>query len=280
MIKKYDDFIKEGIKSSITEPTDEEVQKAEDYLKEGIDPSWNIQEFGYFYIDVSGKYSVYYTLWRFKPSKSAYVNPFNFITNLSTDFMTAVQKAKKVAGRVPVIIDRYGTQAGMFRASKSELLSFGKYRGKTLGEVFVEDPQYILWLSKNYDGKSQERKEKINYYKDLYFETLTKKNLEESKSQFIGNIGDKIEIDAEIINVEQIKDQFKPNKINYKCKMVDDKDNKYLTYNIGREVKKGNHVKLKGKISNHKEVVGIKWTVLNYCKVISIIEEDMGKFNL
>jgi len=262
--------------SSLKEPSDKEVQDAEIYLKEGKDPSWDLSKFGYFYIDTSGKYSVYYTLWRFKPGvKTVY----NFITNLSTDFNTAVEKAKIATGRVPVMIDRTGTNAGMFKSAKAELMSFGKYRGKTLGDIFVEDPQYIIWLTKNYDGKSPERAERLKYYNDLYFDTIKKKNLEESKSQFIGKIGDKIEIEAEIYNVEKIEgiDEFQ-----CRCKLIDKEGNKYMTYNIGtnKEVKKGDNVKLAAKVSGHKEFLGVKFTTINYCKIIWNQREDIQKYNL
>lgn len=283
-IINFEEYINETQKkSSLTQPTDEEIQDAEKYLAEGIDPDWDQSKFGFFYIDVSGRYSVYYTLWRFKPSVR---NSYTFITNLSTNFKTAVEKAKKAAGRVPVIIDKYGTNAGLFRTAKSELITFGKYRGKNLGDIFVEDPKYIVWLANNYDGKSAERAERLKYYKDLYFETITKKNIEESKSQFIGKIGDKITIEAKIYSAEKfVGSEFSRGSqqdFHYKCKLIDDNGNKYLTYNIGtnKEAKVGDRVKLSGKIANHKETLGIKFTVLNYCKLLWSFAEDIEKYNL
>jgi len=284
-INNFEQHINETRTPTLREPTDQEVQDAEKFLEEGKDPSWDNKN-GHFYIDVSGKYSVYYTLWRFKPKT---FNAYQFITNLSIDFKTAVKKAKKAAGRVPVIIDKYGTQAGMFRTAKAELISFGKYRGKTLGDIFVEDPQYIIWLWKNYKGKSAERAERINYYKDLYFETITKKNIEESKSQFVGKIGDKITIEVEVYNVERqsagidyVKYAHSEPSFHYKCKMIDDAGNKYWTFNIGtnKEVQKGDRIKLNAKVKDHKEFLGVKFTTLNYCKIIWNQREDIAKYNL
>jgi len=277
-INKFKQYIKEAKQSPLIQPSDEEIEQGEKILEEGTDPSWD-KSLGYFYIDVSGRYSVYYTFWRFNP-KNLY-SMTNFITNLSIDFITAIKKAKKAAGRVPVIIDKFGTQAGLFQAAKAEIITFGKHRGKTLGDVFVEDPQYIMWLHKNYDGRSPERRERLEYYKDLYFETLTKKNIEESKSQFIGKIGDKINIDAKIYDVKSEVSSY-DNKLQYKCKLVDEAGNKYLTYSIGKQVKKDDEVKMTAKVKDHKEFLGVKFTIIYFCKITALfnLKDDMEKYNL
>lgn len=272
-------------KSSLIQPSDQEVADAEKYLEEGVDPSWDRSKFGFFYVDISGKYSVYYTLWRFKPGVPS---PYNFITNLSIDFKTAIEKAKKAAGRIPVIIDRFGTQAGLFKATKAEILTFGKYRGKTLGDIFVENPQYIVWLYKNYDGKNPDRYQKIKYYNDLYWETITKKNIEESKSEFQGKIGDKVILDLKIYKIENkvIGSDWaygkKDDSFHYGAKMIDNDGNKYMTYNLGKnfEPQKDDEIRLQAKIASHQEKLGVKFTVLNYCKVLSSMFQDMKKYNL
>ena len=207
--------------SSLITPTDQEIEDAEKYLEQGSDSTWDLKD-GYFYIDISGKHSVYYTLW-----KTNLYNGDKFITNLSTDFQTAVEKAKKASGRIPVIIDRLGTKAGLFQAAKAEILTFGKHRGKTIGDVFVEDPQYVVWLSKNDKGKSEIMTDKIKYYTGLYFETLKEKNQKESKSQFVGNIGEKITIIADVTMYNSEPGNF--NNIQHVCKLIDDDGNKYMT---------------------------------------------------
>lgn len=272
-IRNYNQFNEVAKMSALTQPSDKEVEDAENYLQEGKDPNWDYK-FGYFYIDVSGKYSVYYTLWK------ASLKEANFITNLSTDFQTAVEKAKKASGRIPVIIDRLGTKAGLFQAAKAEILTFGKHRGKTIGDIFVEDPQYVVWLSKNDKGKSEILSDRIKYYTNLYFETIAKKNLEESKSEFVGNVGEKIEIKAEVYDFRKEPGNF--NNIQYICKLIDENGNKYMTYNIGREVKKGDTIKMTAKVKKHELKLGIKFTIIYFCKIENVwnLEDDAGKFNL
>jgi len=265
--------------SSLIEPSDKQVEEAEAYLANGVDPDWD-NKLGYFYIDVSGKYSVYYTFWRFRPSTSVYVKPTQFITNLSTDFQKAIEKAKKAAGRVPIIIDRYGTQAGLFKAAKAEIVTFGKYRGKTLGDIFTEDPQYIEWMYKNDKHQSEERSERLKYYHEIYMETVRKKNLEESKSVFVGNIGDTIKIvSADVYGYEAKPSQFN-DSILHECKLVDENGNKYKTYNIGKPVNNGDTVNLTAKVKDHKELLGVKFTIIYYCKDVKVLAEDTAKYNL
>lgn len=276
-LKKFIDYLNESKMSKLKIPTDDEIKEVEEYLSKNVDPDWDIKKFGYFYIDVSGKYSVYYTLWRWNPNY--YANMNRYISNLSTDLTTAVEKAKKAAGRVPIIIDRYGTQAGLFKAAKAEILTFGKYRGKSLGDIFVEDPKYIMWLDKNYTGGIKEMWDKIKEYKEMYLETIRKKNLEESISNYVGQIGEKISVEADVYNYQQRDSQF---GIQHNCKLVDNNGNKYIVYNIGRIVKKGDTIKMTAKVKEHKELLGVKFTVLYYCKISNVfnLEEDMEKYNL
>jgi hypothetical protein len=273
-IQKYNQFNEAQKMTSLHQPTDDEIKDAEEYLEKGIDSDWDYKN-GYFFIDITGRYSVYYTLWKISPLDS------HFITNLSTDFQTAVQKAKKATGRIPVLIDRTGTKAGLFQAAKDEIVTFGTHRGETLGDIFATDPQYIVWLSKKYKGNTSLKMDRIKYYRDLYYETITKKNQEESKSKWVGKKGDEITITADIYDFK-IADNPYNNQVQYECRLKDEDGNKYMTYNIGKKLKNGDSVKLKAKVKDHKEYLGVKFTQIFYCKVIDVWnrEEDMNKFNL
>jgi len=275
MIKKYNKYILENKMSALIQPSDSDIEEAEKILSEGKNPDMDMKTDSCFFIDVSGKYSVYYTFWRWNPRTAT----CHYISNLSTDFMTAVKKAAKASGRIPVIIDRFGTYTGLFKAAKAEILTFGKYRGMTYGEIFVEDPQYIMWLATKYEGSANLDYEKLNYYKQLYFDTLTKKNQEESKSNYIGNIGEKISINADVYDFS-VEDS--PFGAQYTCKLIDEKGNKYRTYNIGRMLKKGDTVRMTAKVKDHKEYLGVKFTIIYFCKITDVfnLQDDMGKYNL
>jgi hypothetical protein len=253
-------------------PSDKEIEDAENFLKKDIFDDWDYTNMGNYFIDVSGKYQVYYTFWRFKPSKSPYVNPVRFITNLSIDFDKAIKKAKNIAGKVPVELDRTGTLDAL-KNPKKEFLTFGKYRGKHIGDIYAEDPKYIVWMADNYHGH-QETADLLNYYKGLYFENVTKENKEKDKSTKVGNIGEEIKITVKVYNISSktVYNNFShDNELLTTYKLIDDNENKYIAYNIEKhfqDIKVNDSIELKGKIKGYKEILGINFNILNYVRVI------------
>lgn len=265
------------MKQQLIAPSDIEIEEVENILD--ADKSWDISLNGCFYIDVSGKYSVYYTLWRFKSSTTTHVTTCHYITNLSTDLKKACLKAKKIAGRIPVIIDRVGTYSGLFKASKDELLIKGKYRGERIGDVFAKDPQYILWLSKEYRDDNSVRINTIDYYKNLYWETVADNNRKNSQSEYVGVVGEKITANAVIYNVEEQSSSFNDKKV-WLCKFEDDNSNKYISY-INTPVEKGDYITFTAKVKIHTEKLGIKFTTVNYLKIIENFKNNQREeFNL
>ena len=136
-----------------------------------------------------------------------------------------------------------------------------------------------MWLSKNYEGGNEIMWNKIKEYKEMYLETIRKKNLEESKSNYVGKVGEKISLTADVYNYQLKDSQF---GLQHTCKLVDEDGNKYIVNNIGRTLKKGDSVKMTAKVKEHKELLGVKFTVLYYCKISNVfnLEEDMDKYNI
>ena len=112
-------------------PSDQEIEEGEKLLKDDVNPDWDYKTGGYFIIDVSGKYQVYYTLWRFKPTISVHVSELTFITNLSTDFLTAINKAKKICGRTPIVIDME-QRLGCFKPQRNKFSNLENIVGNML----------------------------------------------------------------------------------------------------------------------------------------------------
>lgn len=267
----YNKFILENkLKPSVLKvPTDQEIEDAEKILADDVNPDWDSKN-GYFIIDVSGKYHVYYTLWRYKPSMTnQYISSMVFITNLSTDFLTAVNKSKKICGRTPIIIDKIGSHQGLFKAQKSQILTFGKYRGSTMGEVFATDPKYLVFMANKYEGGNAERMALFQFYKSLYFENVTKENREKGVSQYVGNIGDEIEKEFTLYKMEHVQGFNAGDPPSNLLKLRDDDKNQYTIYynkEVSPDTKIGDKIVIKAKIKSHYETLGLKYTRLYYPK--------------
>ena len=183
------------------EVTDEQIGQAEKILDAGVDPNWDMS-FGSMYIGVTGRHQVYYTLWKHAPR--AIMNPMIYLGNLSTDIIEAARKAKQRAGRQPVYFDDYETLKGM-QGAQPEVITFGKYRGRLIGEVYAEDPQYIIWLSKNMSPRNQKQMKQYELIKTLtddYFRALGEKNRAAETKEYL-TIGTKFEGIVNLISINK-----------------------------------------------------------------------------
>lgn len=246
--------------------SDAQYDWATEYLNHDT-KDWNTKDFGYYLIDVSGKYSVYYTLWRYKPSKSAHVKPIQYIQNLSTDFKKAIEKAKIIANVVPTYIDKTGTKSSLH--GQKAKFTFGKYRGELFGDVFVKDPQYFAWVYKNlYGGLSKQNRDFISHYNNLYWENKTKENIENSISSYLGKKGEKISVEGIVKKIKNVTGQFGDAK---QYNLEDLEGNKIMVYGLEKlypDVKISDQVKFTGTVANHYDVVGIKHTYINRIKLL------------
>lgn len=255
-----------------TNISDEDYNWALEELEKSANPNWDEKNFGYFLIDVSGRHSVYYTLWRYRPSISAHVKPFTFWQNLSTDFKKAVQKAKILAGGVPVFIEDIGTQVRS--KDRNNRIQFGKYKNEYIEDIFQKDPRYITWVwDKIQTGDLKVPKptqDLFQYFNSMYWETVKKTNKETISSKHIGNIGDTFEGKLTIKSISQPKVGPYGTFIVYT--LTDEDGNYFITYNLPaklkeQNVKVGDSFNLSGTIDGHKEFLGINQTLLKKVKV-------------
>lgn len=234
---------------------------------------------GYYAIDVTGKYQVYYTFWRFKDIDHRFAgfikNPV-YMGNLTTDLMSSVDKAIQRVPNVKIEIWEDATKNNLIGKTKdTPSFTFGKYRGRTFSDVYLENPSYFAFLAKNADPKYANTKSSvaIQFFANLYFEEMTKKNQESSTSKFSGTIGGRYEGELEVYNIKEYKNQTNSftgeTRDVYLYKLKDADENKFMCYDLEKkftDVKVGDKLKVSAKIKNHKEVVGIKFTLLNYVK--------------
>jgi len=269
-------LLKESLEwKNVPEEVKDEVYKKIDDHNRQIDPAIK----GYYAIDVTGKHQAYYTFWRWKeidPKFAQFIKNPVYMGNLSTDLIGSVDRAIQRAPKVRIEIWQDETKHNLIGKTKdTQIFTFGKYRGKTFPEVFSEDPGYFAFLAKNSNPKYDNTKSSvaIRYFSDLYFDEMTKKNIETSISKFVGTIGGRFEGEVEVYNIKEYKDQinsFTGEKRDvYLYKLKDSNENKFMCYDLEKKfpgVKVGDKLKISAKIKNHKEVVGIKFTLLNYIK--------------
>jgi hypothetical protein len=283
------------------EVSDEELQKALDILSRNVDPTWNENEWGLMIIGVTGKYQVYYTLWKYSPKSM--VSQLSYMGNLATDIIRAVEKAKRIAGKQPIYFEQYDTLKGLMGAP-SDIVPFGKYRGKTLGEVYAEDPQYVIWISKNFQSRNAKQDEFLKIAKeftDNYFRSMADVNRAAETKKFFGNIGDVFEGDVTINKVDKMtgdlgvsfrfKTETNDNRFqfyiqpktlaiyfNIPVKYTYTRDGNDVIENISEETMnaindKANtlmntQISIKGKVKDHKEIVGKLFTILTRVSLI------------
>jgi hypothetical protein len=253
----------------------EQKNKAYELLKAHNDAVVNPKDGAenYYFIDVTGKHQVYYTFWRFRILPAAIrnwiKNPIYF-GNLSTDIVASVQKALSKNIVKNVRVELYGDETRehlIGRSKATPKFTFGKYRGQSFPDVYLNDPGYFAFLAKNADPKyaSTDNAQAIQAFAQMYFDDVTKKNLETSTAQFVGKPGDRFEGELELYSYKFVppKDNYSPGYNVYKLK--DSQGNKFITYKFpSNEV--GTKMKVKAKIKEHKEILGVKFNKIGYVK--------------
>lgn len=245
---------------------------------------------GFYYIDVTGKWQVYFTLWRWKdidPKFASVIKNPIYMGNMTTNFLTSVKKALDLVPssiRFQIMTDqnREGLIGRVAAHSNEDIkFTFGKYRGRSLGEIYLEDPKYIIWLVQNQDPKYAETKmsRALQLFAQMYYEEVTNQNKEKFKDiQFAGNKGDKYEGEIEVYKYEIKQGQVfgylgrGQNPPTYtSTRAVDKNGNKLIINNLdktfpGQTIEKGSKLAIKGKVVDQIEILGVKFTKIGYVK--------------
>jgi hypothetical protein len=245
--------------------SDETLTRIEDLFTKGNErKSWNM---GYYIIDTTGDYQVYFTLYRFKKSESVYVNPYKYIKNITSDFSKLEDMVNKFNSQpIPVILvghDNFSPKVSEFRNRKNTLnpfVKFGKYMGKTIEEIWAMDKNYVLWFAKNFDPKDNanniELSNQANEFKNLFFTELADKNRAVDTSNYVGKIKERVTLDAKVTSIKTSEDYSVINLV------TKDGDNIYV-YDKEYGLTVGDSVNIIGTATKHVEKLGKKYTYLN-----------------
>lgn len=229
-------------------------------------------DMGHYIIDTTGQHQVYFTLYRYKVSKSSYVSPYTYIKNITSDFAKLEEALGYLnAQPIPVlIVSEHNNDAKVcsFRNRSREgvpTLSFGKYKGKTIAEIWEQDRGYVLWFANNFNITTDKGYKLVSAAKELatiFFKERTEENRLNCTSNYIGKLGDKLTTDAKVISISENK-QLEYTTIQL---VLENGDLIYIyDKDFGLEV--SNVVTIKGTITKHIEKMGKKLTYINRVKV-------------
>lgn len=245
----------------------------------------------YFIIDTTGAHEVYYTLYQYKKPMSAYVNPYTFIKNLSIDLEMAVDSViKRSVGNIggdkvylPILLlteSNNSPLAMKFRARTKEgipTIPIGKYRGKTLQEVWDMDRNWVFWFKANYktrnyrDFRGIMRKPQLSGTDitlrtqaeeliNIFYEELKEKNLTESTSEYITPLNQRVTLQCTIQSCSNLADSDSK-------KYIADCNGNRIQFYSKSSLNRMDVVTVTGTPVKHFESLGRKTTYLNRVKV-------------
>lgn len=210
-----------------------------------------------FVIDLTGDKRCYFTLYRFNSGPcSPHVNPYTYLRNLSLDLVEATKKVATGKG-LPILL--HSDENRLPERFDADQISFGKYKGQTLSEVYEKDPSYIVWLAKNHkpDTKRGQKFSEILFgLRDLYFQTLSEKNNETCTSVWVGEPKSRLDLELTVLYKKNIPDS------NPKYFSQDINGNLFEFWSA-LSLEKDSQIRVRGTVTKHIENLSRKITRIN-----------------
>lgn len=277
---------KEG--SGITQEIEKIILQKLDSFNQG-----RSSEKGRYYILLPNEKTLYYTLWFYSPA-SVY-HSFIYLSPLELNAIGSVNKAVKMVSNSFLCLSIL-REIDSTLDNGDDLITFGKYKGHHLQDIYTIDPKYVLWIADKYQPrvKSEYRfKELAVTYSRAYLDLQTRRRYKIPISQFVGTPGEKLTHLSLTITRVILEDDFYKTKVTngvpyfYVYQLitaVDTAGNLFLfafkatdrslasrTLPAGsRAYQPGEKVKISSaKILKHVELRNIKYTKLGYLKGIS-----------
>lgn len=169
------------------------------------------EDTGYYAISVSTPYRSYYALWRIFPENSY---PPLFIQTLAVTFDDAAERAFHYLQNCNTLLKvKDNSFFEPYYGISEDIVSFGKYRGKRLAEVYYIDPNYVLWLAHKFEARNPRDKKLAILAKGfatIHYETVIRKQRLPGGSRFIGQKGEKLtDLHLEVLGVRLQLDAYK-----------------------------------------------------------------------
>ena len=238
---------------------------------------------GIYAISMATDFRPYYALWRLFPDEQPL-----FIRTLAVTFQAAVERAMAILQNCNVRLEcRDNSEFEMYYGRTDDIISFGKYRGKRLAEIYYVEPSYVLWLANKFKPDT-DRFDKLIYIARLFakvnFEITVHKNRISSVSHFVGEKGGKLkELLLKVINVRKQVDTYKPDFFVDQNVLAADRDGNRFVFLVkaagrslspnelschSRMIEHGEtlHI-LSAKVMSHYESRGVRYTRLGYVKL-------------
>lgn len=185
---------------------------------------------GYYAISMATPYRKYYGLWRiFNDGRIPL-----FVRTLSHTFPMAIERATTLLRYCRTALTWLDNSFFTpYYGITYDIVSFGKYHGKHLAEVYYIDPQYVLWLANRFEPEKkqlQKLKELAQSFAVVHAElTPPKKREYHSQSHYVGEKGEILkDLHLKIIYVRLQVDTYKPDfYIDQFVLAVDDRNCRY-----------------------------------------------------
>ena len=241
----------------------------------------------YLIVDLTGNKKVFFTLYRYTKPVSAYVNPYNYVKNLSIDIEKAtadvIKRAKNISIGIIVCSENNNNPlvTNFHKRTKEGIpnMPFGKYRGMSIAEIWDIDQKYVFWFHKEYKTKEFNGRTPVLSAEDcimkqnakdlisIFFDEKAEENRATSTSEYIGTLKERFEKYYTIHRIHNREGGEYDNDYTLTY-AKDDKGNCVMFYG-NYELEEGKRYLIKGTAVDHKEVVGVKTTRLNRVAIIN-----------
>ncbi len=243
------------------------------------------QDTGYYALSTATDFRTYYALWRIFPDS---VVPPLFIRTLALTFEDAAARSFEYLRNCNValkVLDNRWFEP--YYGLSDDVVSFGKYRGKRLAEIYYVDPRYVLWLANKCELQGKKYEKLIVLAKGfarVYFETtVPKKNLPVA-SRPIGEIGEKLDgLELTVLAVRLQPDRYKKdfyvdqnvlavdadgNRFSFVLKGAAPSLNPYVLSCYSRAVHLQEVIRVaSAKVLSHYQSKGVNYTRIGYVKM-------------